>query len=177
MVEVTYPAFYTNKMKHLVLLATEGHAGFLLSGNTTPSTSIFSEPLRRAYYNLLQRWAVPAHEDPSDASAAPSMLLPALEIFRQHDQGNSLRGLGKVIQRASNQAAVCKWYCQQSPDYIHLERIKKGNPDYGQRITHLSTCECKAPHKGYDLHPPLVIKHSPTAFLCSQLPYNHCLGT
>ncbi len=46
---------------------------------------------------------------------------------------------------------VSRWYRQQSPDYIHLERIKKGNPDYGQRITHLFTRKYKAPHKGFDL--------------------------
>jgi hypothetical protein len=163
-----------NKIKHLVRLAQDGYSGSLLTDIQTLSTSLFSDPRRKVHNQLLQRGAVPTTAAPSDADDAPSLLLPALEIFQQQDPANGFRGLDKVIHHASNQAVamVSKWYRQHSLDYTQLERIKKGNPEYGQRITHLSKREYKAPHKGFDLPPKLVMKFSPTAFLLTHLPFN-----
>ena len=58
-----------------------------------------------------------------------------------------------------------------SPDVTCVDQIRAVNPTLNARAQHLSTCQVTGPHTRFDLPADVTIKHSPTGFLRTILPY------
>ena len=171
MEEVAMPAFLVARLKHFRQLAEEGVRGPYLMDCLTASTSLFTEPLRKAYSAVLQRGAVAIHSDQDQHRYdAAGMFLPDTVIYHDPDPATATRAVAKTLSSVINQNHLSKWYRAQHPNIQFLQQLKVIHPTLGQRLDHLSPVVYTAPHDGFDLPPNLAVKHRPNAFLTCLLP-------
>jgi hypothetical protein len=100
------------------------------------------------------------------------MVCPHLCLFQEADVASAVAGVPKILPKVTNQTYLTQWYRETCPTPSRQERIRlrQAYPSLDTRLTHVSPIQYTGPHKPFDLHHKITIRHQPYAFLKTLLP-------
>ena len=98
------------------------------------------------------------------------MVLPHISLFQETDVASAAAGVSQVLTKVTNQKHLTLWYRTTSPLRQELTRLRNAHSSLDMRLAHISPVQYLGPHKPFDLHHRLTIRHQPNAFLKTLLP-------
>ena len=98
-------------------------------------------------------------------------LIPHIDFVSQLNPILIDKTLMATTRKATNQAQLATWYKYSNDDVARVSAIRATNPSLNARAQHLATTVTTGPYGRFDVPPAINIKHNPTAFLTSILPY------
>jgi hypothetical protein len=143
------------------------------------SSSLFSDSLHQAQaaLELRQAAAVTAVTDIHPPNLIPGMVLPHLCLFQEADVTSAVARVSKLLSKATNQKFLTMWYWETCPTRQELLRLRQAYHSLDTRLAHLSPLQYTGPHKPFDLHYKITIRHQPNAFLKTILPtHEDCMS-
>jgi hypothetical protein len=85
----------------------------------------------------------------------------------------------ELLSKATNQKFLTTWYRESCPTRQELLRLRlrQAYHSLDTRLAHLSPLQYTGPHKPFDLHHKITIRHQPNAFLKTILPtHEDCMS-
>ena len=79
--------------------------------------------------------------------------------------------LSKTIRAATQQSRLATWYKCKHDDVSRVSAIRAINSSLNALTQHMAPTATKGPHGRFDIPSSITVKHRPTAFLTSPLPY------
>ena len=183
---ILVPAFYAASLRHLVDIAPHLQSSDSLFQHND-SSHLFSDPFHEAYDALVERGAAPIRQDPPDKGRQKAggraqqdrdpfdpkapFNLPHISLIRGLDSRLIENILARTIRAATQQSRLATWYKCNHDDVSRVSAIRANNPSLNARTQHMAPTVTKGPHGRFDLPSSIIVKHRPTDFLTSPLPY------
>ena len=87
------------------------------------------------------------------------------------DVGSIDNTLSRTIRAATQQSKLAAWYKCNRGDVSRISAIRANDPSLNARTQHMAPTATKGTHSRFDIPPSITVKHQPTSFLTSPLPY------
>jgi hypothetical protein len=167
MASITIPAFTAATFCHIfstipLLLQDQP----ILTRNA--SSDLFTSPILAAHTQMVAMGALTldlSHPRQPDSALPQPLALPEVNIlFDPSTQAKNFL-LSKPLRQLARQDTITQWAQLHSPILQHVQKVIQADDSLRARLSHLSQCEIKGPHKRFDIPPDKVLRFRPTAFI------------